>query len=65
MIKFTSLLILSSLLLSCGTNKSKHSEEFIKAQNELTETDLELQMSRQEKNTMKILSKILHPFQKH
>lgn len=42
MIKFTSLLILSSLLLSCGTNKSKHSEEFIKAQNELTEKLTEL-----------------------
>lgn len=37
MIKFTSLLILSSLLFSCGTNKSKHSDDFIKAQNELTE----------------------------
>ena len=42
MIKFTSLLILSSLLLSCGTNKSKHSEEFRKAQNELTEKLTEL-----------------------
>lgn len=37
MIKFTSLLILSSLLFSCGKNKSKHSDDFIKAQNELTE----------------------------
>lgn len=37
MSKFLTLLILSSLLFSCGTNKSKHSEDFIKAQNDLTE----------------------------
>jgi CubicO group peptidase (beta-lactamase class C family) len=37
MSKLSSLLILLSLLFSCGPKKSKYSDEFIKTQNELTE----------------------------
>ncbi len=37
MTKFISLIILTSFLISCGTTNQKHSEEFIKTQNELTE----------------------------
>lgn len=42
MTKFISLIIFTSLLLSCQTKKSKHSEEFIKVQKELTEKLTEL-----------------------
>jgi CubicO group peptidase (beta-lactamase class C family) len=45
MAKIISLLIISSLFISCGTTKSKHSDEFIKAQNELTEKLTELSKS--------------------
>ena len=37
MTKVISLLLFSSFLFSCGRTKSKHSEEFIKTQNELTQ----------------------------
>lgn len=42
MIKIILLLISSSLLFSCGTKKSEHSDEFLKTQNELTEKLTEL-----------------------
>jgi CubicO group peptidase (beta-lactamase class C family) len=37
MTKFISLIILAFLFFSCGTTNKKHSDEFVKTQNELTE----------------------------